>query len=403
MLRLVRHRDMSRWFRLEVTSGTHPFRPGWCYPDGIGYNRTRDMNPSRGCQRSPDSKFFAQSRQSGPPLSLSMRLVARMGLLCGTTLSSLGPAAHAAEPSGSAETANPRASAREAFQRGVLLSQQGRFAEARDSFWAAFALNPHGLSSYNAALASRALGDLQGALAALDVTLARPSEELSSEERASVARERLEVTQLLGQAMQAAPSDVAPTTPHLQLSCDLSQVEVSAGGKLLLVTRAGTGAYSIAVPQGVSSLTLTRPGYTRQTIDVSEPDARCALTPLPARAVVATTSELPESPNDTREPSNLPYWVGGAGVALAAAGAGIWLYDNQRYSQWRDSDLGDDRDQLRESILLWDKLALCSTAAGGALLLAGGIVYWSNRPTADRASASRFLVGPASVHFTHTW
>lgn len=347
----------------------------------------------------------------------------------------------AANASTRADTSNDGQRARLAFDRGLELSRQRRFAEARESFWAAFALRPHALASYNAALTCRALGDLPGALQALDTTLARPNSELTVAERQAVEEARAEVAQLL--ASKAAPSDpvtpsnsgpiasAAPPAAHtLRLWCDLPDVKVSAAGQVLGVTGADAGNIEVEVPPGASSITLTRAGYTSQDIDVLEPHARCALQALPRAGATPTKAELHGSKSEavgTRKdlaeqhdaPSNVAYWLGGAGAVLAVGGAGIWLYDNQRYAEWQAA--GDDAPELTESpeaaqkrrelatsIELWDKIAITSAAAGAALLIAGGIVYWSERSSSNPAGASAnsgstWVIGLSSVHFAHTW
>lgn len=335
-----------------------------------------------------------------------------------------------------AEKSNDSRRASTAFELGLELSRQKRFAEARESFWAAFALRPHALASYNAALTCRALGDLPGALQALDTTLARPAEELTVAERQAVEKARAEVAQLL--ASNAAPSvptapqspvaTAAPTAPPLaqkvQLWCDLPNVAVSAAGEVLVVTGPEPRSVDIEVPPGTASITLTRDGYTSQTIEVHERHAKCALVALARADATPIQSESHASkrapaagPKDVAEHGGTPnvvYWLGGAGLVLAVAGAGIWLYDNQRYTQWRAND-GDasEQDDLRDSILLWDQIAATSGAAGAALLIAGGIVYWSDGSSANPGSSanagsgansgSKWVIGPSWVHFAHTW
>jgi tetratricopeptide (TPR) repeat protein len=92
-------------------------------------------------------------------------------IVCAIALAStLLPQAASAQPPSPASPSTPaaddKARARQLHGEGIEAFRRGKFAEARDLFEAAFAIDPHPILVYNVARASESLGDEERAIAA---------------------------------------------------------------------------------------------------------------------------------------------------------------------------------------------------------------------------------------------
>ena len=139
---------------------------------------------------------------------------------------SFAPQARAAAPSAPSPLPPPNAAvsndrvaqrARELFDEGVRLANEGRFASARAVFRSAYELQPHPSVLYNIAQCEVHLGDTASAVATLERFLETGASDIPQEQRQAVRKQldELRATQPAEMRASGAPS-AAPGEPALE-------------------------------------------------------------------------------------------------------------------------------------------------------------------------------------------
>lgn len=264
--------------------------------------------------------------------------------------------------------------------------------------------------------------------------------------------------------------------PHrrVQLECAIPDVTVSYQGNAL-ATSTGTRPIELILPHATVELVLKRPGYRSQHIELPpetravrcELDANEAITPLvvslnepeaelfldgkpfrngtpvvPGRHLLSANlngfisrSLLIDASSagthrvrlqlrplervrrsyesEALATRRMSYWLGGAGLAVATAGAGILAYNEVRFGDWRSrrQELPEDPqtpehraavrelDRVQGSIEAWDTSAWVVLGLGSTIAASGVIVYLlGNDP--ERYKETALVVAPGGIWVT---
>jgi len=291
---------------------------------------------------------------------------------------SFAPQARAAAPSAPSPLPPPNAAvsndrvaqrARELFDEGVRLANEGRFASARAVFRSAYELQPHPSVLYNIAQCEVRLGDTASAVATLERFLETGASDIPQEQRQAVRMQldELRATQPAEMRGSGAPS-AAPGEPALEPP---SQAPAAAA----------------LVPNAPGPLdSTTEPLRTEPTLrPVAEPSAAA----------------------DPR-PSLRPLVLGGTGVALLGAATALYLWNDTRHDDWsaEHAELAATpgfREQLALDPALWQRAHASNQqlssihsvdavtvllASAGALAVGAGVWDWlaSDSSAPDAAS-----------------
>jgi tetratricopeptide (TPR) repeat protein len=217
------------------------------------------------------------------------------------------PSASSAEPrakSTEAQTAEAGAdspaaktAARDAFASGLNLARTGHYREAKAKFLEAYALAPHPIVAYNAALACVALGERDHAIELLDRALQHSDE---------IAATELEAIRATRSSLAPPATELPPTVP---------------------ATRA------VAAPAGALAVAPTL--------------APPAASPV-RRDPLAEPREPPVSPSHSPSSSTLGYVIGAAGLVVLAGSGALYLWNDARYGRWQgeNATLESRRDAL---------------------------------------------------------
>jgi hypothetical protein len=313
---------------------------------------------------------------------MSGRSRLRGALLGVLACSSLSAGAHAeanapnAPPATSAPGAGDRVAqrARELFDEGVRLANEGRFESARAVFRSAYDLQPHPSVLYNIAQCEVRLGDAPSAIATLERFLATAGREIGDEQR---------------QAVQKQLDELRGALP------------VEAGGA---PATAATAARTVDAP-GLPS-------------DAPEAAELAPAAPSPAPYAVPVAEPLTsEAASDGGEQRSLrPLVLGGTGLALLGAATGLYLWNDARHDDWTTEHAALAatpalREQLARDPALWQRAkasnqrlssihtvdaitVLCASA--GALAIGAGVWDWLASEGSDRplgSSPLRLQVG----------
>jgi tetratricopeptide (TPR) repeat protein len=136
------------------------------------------------------------------------------GVLLAASLVRAAPLASASAAEPAADVAEAREAAALEFERGLSLARDGRYAEAKEAFLAAYAAHPHYLVLYNVAQADLRLGNSASALAYLERFLQEGAAALSPEQRAAVQARVSELRGQLSASTKPAPEPAAPPVEH---------------------------------------------------------------------------------------------------------------------------------------------------------------------------------------------
>ena len=260
----------------------------------------------------------------------------RVPALAALALIALAPApAQGAPPRPPARQApDPTAEAKAHFKKGTDLYRQARYREAIAEFQAAYKLRPHGVLQFNIAQCYEKLGDIPAALTSYHAYL---REVPGAEDRDTVER-----------AIANLEARLAATgVQQILVYSEPAGAEVLVDGQ-----SRGRTPFSIVLPHGTHVVSLVRAGYETVTREVAlAPDRSLQLdvalvkgpsappppvvVPLPpppaalsraeptAKAAPAAAVTPAAEPKKVERHGRLWTWVAG-GVAVAAAGAGVW-------------------------------------------------------------------------------
>lgn len=261
------------------------------------------------------------------------RACALSGALLTAAVASAQPAADARAVTDPAAGAGEREAARASFERGLALARDGRYAEAKAAFLAAYAAHPHYLVLYNVAQAENRLGNVESAITYLERFLSEGGAAVSPEQKARVNDQ---LAELRGRSSSAA-ADLEPETPP-------ARETLLPGAGVLVEQRPPASAPStpVAAPLGVSAAT----------------------------------------PQASREPWGILLGVSG-GVLLGVA-TGLYLWNDTRHGKWNEErqrlDALPNRDQLlRTDPALWQQAKSNNDLLGAiqrvdvAALVLGGV------------------------------
>jgi hypothetical protein len=246
------------------------------------------------------------------------------------------------------------------YARGVELVKQGRYEEALEQFNQAYATRPHFAVLYNIGQTQIALGRPLAAIEALSAYLREGDENVPADRREQVRaqialleaeRQRLDPAlpgEASGAASGAAPPAAPPTAPPAATP----------------PTVTAAPAIAAAQPPPETAATLVAPPPAGASPDV----ARSRSTTLRRAAYVSA----------------------GLGVAAAGAALGIYLWNRDRFDDWKAGeaalqDLTPGSAAYRMQVVHNNDLAASLTTAnhailglsiGGALLVAAGASLW---------------------------
>jgi hypothetical protein len=270
-----------------------------------------------------------------------------------------GARAEVSAPSPSAPAANDRVAqrARELFDEGVRLANEGRFESARAVFRSAYELQPHPSVLYNIAQCEVRLGDAASAVATLERFLAA-GREISDEQR---------------QAVQKQLEELRGSLP----------AETSGG--------AANSGVAPEQPSGAPDRTELAPAA-----------------PAPEAEPVGKPPISEAADTDGEHRSLRPLVLGGTGLALLGAATALYLWNDARHDDWTTEHAAlaatpGLREQLALDPALWQRanasnqrLSSIHTvdavtvlfASAGALAIGAGVWDWLAGDSSDRPLAS---------------
>lgn len=242
-----------------------------------------------------------------------------------------------AEASSEAQATGPgaasdREAARAAFERGLSLVRQRRYAEAKAAFLEAYGAYPHYVVLYNVAQADAQLGDLRSAITYLERFLREGADVLSSERRQEVSAQMEELRQKLAIERNPRESETAER------------------------------AVPAAEPQEVGP-----PAPAQQAPDIPRaPPEPPASTPAPSIASASIESGThaplfvapmvaPVRPAPALETDKT--WgllLGASGIALLSVASGLYFWNDSRHDNWKQDRQALDALPEREQALAGD-------------------------------------------------
>jgi tetratricopeptide (TPR) repeat protein len=259
-----------------------------------------------------------------------------------------------------ADQAEQRALARGHFNRGVELAKAGSYEAALAEFEQAYQLSPHFSVLYNIGQAELALERPRLAVEALRRYLAEGGEQIEPARRAEV------LSTIATELERLGPHDAVHDAPR-------------------------AAAPSEATPAAQAAVTASPLAVTPST--TSEP---------PRLAPVAPLEPSAEPAGDAKRP--LAYVLGATGVALAAAAAAHYAWNQGRYEDWQESYADyylDPRparrsaaNALAESVERASRVTVALAIGAGVTLGAGTVLFFgSSAPSKGRAGGSDRWIG----------
>ncbi|HLV19389.1 MAG TPA: hypothetical protein VKZ49_00855 [Polyangiaceae bacterium] len=188
-----------------------------------------------------------------------------------------------ATPHQHAPADDARSRAGRAFEEGLRLARAEHYEAAKRQFLHAYALAPHPIVAYNAALACLGLGQERQALALLTLALAEDGGKLSPADRAAIETARDALQKKTSASDDAPPPAPAATPPARDPSTD--------------------------PPSHFEPVTI-----------------RPETTPSPPPSAQRTARS---------QDRTIGYLVGGSGLALIAAAGALYLWNDERHDDWQ--------------------------------------------------------------------
>lgn len=258
--------------------------------------------------------------------------------------------------------------ARELFDEGVRLADEGRFESARAVFRSAYELQPHPSVLYNIAQCEVRLGDTQSAVATLERFLETGAGEIREEQRQAVQRQLDELRATLPATAHSSGSPPAPA------------------GELAPEQPGPAPAAAELVP--------TAP---------PPPDSTTA----PARTEPSAVPSAPTVDTVGKPPSLRPLVLGGTGVALLGAATALYFWNDARHDEWSTehdaiATTPGFREQLALDPELWQRanasnqrlssihtvdVVTVLLASAGVLAVGAGVWDWLDNDGSDRDAA----------------
>jgi hypothetical protein len=281
------------------------------------------------------------------------------------------------------------------FERGKLLVEQGKTAEACSAFEESQRLDPAGGTLLRLALCREAEGKLATAwLAFLEVD--RTSKEGSGEpaklqERVRLAREHL--------------ASIEPRLPKVVVSVALAArvdgLRVTANG---LPRSEGTWGVALPVDPGAVEVVATAPGHrpSRATVQVAEREqSRVEVPALDPETTVAPHAPAPEVPPPpaTHRSALRPIGVAVGAVGIVALGVGTY-FGAHAISRWNAANSAcpgttcSDRSGVTAAsdALQSAHVADATIAAGAAALAVGVVLYLVGAPSAVQSAGGGLVL-----------
>ena len=255
--------------------------------------------------------------------------------------------------------------ARQLFDEGVQLANEGRFESARAVFRSAYELQPHPSVLYNIAQCEVRLGDKAGAVATLQRFLETGGREIGERQRQAVQRQ---LDELRAGLPAEPPASGAPPAPAL--------AELAPSG---------TGPADAAA----KSLPLER-----------------------AAPVPDSTATGSDKPHSLR-----PLVLVGTGVALLGAATALYFWNDARHDDWSTEHaelaaIPSLREQLADDLELWQRASSANhrlssihtvdavtvlLASAGALAVGAGVWDWLRSDGSERQASLPLRVQVSSA------
>lgn len=309
--------------------------------------------------------------------------------------------------------------ARRAFQEGIALAKQQRWAEALEALQRSDAMHPHAITTYNIGYCERELGHLTRARKQLSKALAdhraRGSVELPSDLQAAAQEYLIEIEQRLARVLVSiTPGAVA---------VDGSPLELAGSGPAYPVLLAGTRESGPPeVPPSFSFEVLLTPGEHRFVLAVKDhadvsvsrtfaPGSKTTLTLRPPELSPAASTAQPKpqaqlgatpavKPN--RTPAFVALGIGALGVAVGSV-SGLIAFGKK--DDVKAACEGSDTNACTSERDSGNRAADISTVSfvlGGAALATSAVLFLVTRgstraPSAATKPGVRPLVGVGTL------
>ena len=273
-----------------------------------------------------------------------------------------------------------REAARQLFVEGNRRFWIPLFAQATEQYRAALARWPHPAFHFNLALAQLNLGDLVDARASLAHAIAYGPEPLGAEQVQEAEDQLRDPERKLGQ---------------IEVSCRPHGAEVTLDGGPLVIGPHGFRGWATA---GSHELTAHKPGYLAEARRVTVSSGQI----LELDLTLITLSEAAD--RGRRWATWKPWLAVGAGVTVVAAGGVLHALSSRGFNAYDDAfqqqpcarahgctsaEIGPALSDRLSSARREQQIAVAGYTAGGALLVAGAVLLYLNRPQlAEQATPS---------------
>ncbi len=331
-----------------------------------------------------------------------------------------------APPAGAADAS--REAARQHYNRGVELANEGEYRAASDEFKAAYEASPHFATLHNIAQAELALGRVQEAVEAFKRYLREGGDQIPADRREQVARH----VALIEARFASLTIDTDPPGATVQ-------VDGAAVGTTPLPSplRLAPGTHAVSAShsghQGVSRAVTLAEGEA-QRIAFALPKVVVANAPAPpAKGAVPVVAPGPDlrvqTPSNETTPrrgwmSRPATWLLAAGVVAGGAAGVLYAWNRGRYGQYQEETAQlqmDTRPGRQARVIAHDALGdsihrtsvvTVSLAVAGAILAVAGtgwLVVDARRPSdgvnGERAHALALDIAPerASLLWSRSW
>ncbi len=247
-----------------------------------------------------------------------------------------------ASQAGTLGASSDREAARAAFERGLSLALESRYADAKAAFLEAYQAYPHYLVLYNVAQADAQLGNLESAISYLERFLREGADALSSERRKLASEQMAALRRRL--AAGGGPGE-HETGKHAALG-----TEPQESGSSSLAPQPSP-VVQPPLPELSASARLPPPNIAPITRESATGVAALSVPPMVAPA------------QPTPAPSEDRTWgllLGASGVALLGVASGLYLWNDSRHAHWKQArqalDELPDRDQaLASDLSVWQQ------------------------------------------------
>ncbi|HXJ22660.1 MAG TPA: PEGA domain-containing protein [Polyangia bacterium] len=298
-------------------------------------------------------------------------------------------------PASHAEETDPRAEAAAHYARGLELANQGQYQQALDEFNAAYAASPHFAVLYNVGQAEMALGRPIEAIAALTRYLRDGADK--------VPLSRREQVQAQIALLDAKLAELTITTNRAGATIRVDEREIGRT-PLFEPVRLPAGVHTVTalLPDGAQatrSVTLAEADRQKLEIVLIAAAAAMPAAPAPASAPPPPDGHLAPAPSRGERPGAVTLrraaiGATSAGVLLAGAAVGVYLWNRGRYEDWQNANAALEQapsgtsiyhqaaianNQLADSLTTANHAILGLSLAAGALVATGATLYLVDR------------------------